>query len=437
MNELNVNNLRLKTRIGKETIEKIINKIVLKKVSNVCKVKNFNKDNVENFNEKFSKEFNEKFYKDEFDKLTISQFVNNFNSEFLTSFNNKVNQCNPSFNYDSRFINNTKKQDNNEDKPQLDYLNPLVNDYKSIYLSKSALKQYIFYHFIPYNSLYVRKNVSYKIIADYCDVSIPTVKNNHRILEEFGLIETVATSFGKVDFKITDENYLHKSKKEGGKGYITMSVDMLEHLLLFDNVNELKVELKKLLWVDAKSGNIGKNVRFNKENLTNMLPNYIQKSKKTLHKIIDSPLSLFNVDRGSLNTAKYQSKNDIDAKFKQSYKDEIIKLFGLNNTAFSKKYANLLGQFSYLKDCGYEFQIKEKLKQLEGLKTAIIDDICDLIMQYGFNKVKNAIDFMFNDYCGLNDELGIVDNEINNPGAFIRVVVRNNIDRFGSLYNTI
>lgn len=433
MNEFNVNNLRLKTRIGKETIEKIINKIVLKKVSNVCKVKNFNKDNVENFNEKFFKEFNEKFCKDDFDKLTISQFVNNFNSDFITSFNNEVNQYNPSFNYDSRFINDGQKQDNNEDKPKLDYLSPLVSEYKSIYLSKSALKQYVFYHFIPYNNFFERKNVSYRQIAKYCNMSIPTVKQNHKVLQECGLVDTIYSSFGKVDFKIIGENNLHKSKKNGGRGYATISIDMLKHLFSFDNVNELKVELKKLLNADAKSSKIGKNVGFNKENLTSMLPTYIQKSKKLINKIINSPKSLFNIDRGSLNISKYQSKNDIDTKFKNKYRQEVINIFGLNNTAFSRKYADLLSKSLYLKEYGYSFQVEETLKHLEDLKEYTINDICKLIMEFGFNKVKQAIDFMFSDYCVLDNELNVTYNEIDNPGAFLRVVVRNDINKLGSL----
>lgn len=447
MNNSKLDNLRLKIRIGKDGINTIINKIVLKKISNIYKVNNFNSDMVVDFNNKFNEEFNNKF-NEEFDELTISDFVNSFNDNFINNLKQEeVKQYNPSLTINNEFTfldedrtinDDCSICDTNIDKyTSLNYLETSFNIYKTTSLSKSAIKQYIFYHFIPYCPNYIRQSISYKEIAQYCNVSIPTVKANHKTLEDFGLIETISTYFGKVDFKITDEANLHKSKKNGGKGYVTMSIDMLEHLFSFNNVNELKVELKKLLWVDAKSSSIGKNIRFNKENLINMLPSYIQKSKKAVDTIINSHLSLFNVDRGSLNTLKYQSKNDIDTKFKQLFRDKVIKLFGLNNTAFNKKYADLLERSLYLKDNGYNFQVNELLRELELLKEFTINDICDLIMQYGFNKVKSAIEFMFDDYCYLDNSLGIADNEINNPGAFIRVVIRNNINKFGSLYQSI
>ena len=447
MNNSKSDNLRLKIRIGKDAITTIINKIVLKKISNIYKVNNFNTDNIDDFNDKFNKEFNNKF-NEEFDKLTISDFVNSFNNNFINNFKEKeFNPCNPTFNIntDVTFLGKDRAINSDcsicdadiEKYNSLNYLETIFNIYKTTSLSKSAIKQYIFYHFIPYNNHYIRKDISYREIANYCNISVPTVKANHKILEDFGLIETISTYYGKIDFKITDEANLHKSKKNGGKGYITMSIDILDHLFSFNNVNELKVELKKLLWVDAKSSSIGKNIRFNKENLVNMLPNYIQKSKKAVNSIINSNLSLFNIDRGGLNTLKYQSKNDIDTKFKQLFKDKVINIFGLNNTAFNKKYADLLAKSLYLKDNGYDFQEKETLRELELLKEITINDICDLIMQYGFNKVKSAIEFMFDDYCYLDNSLNIADNEINNPGAFIRVVIRNNINKFGSLYKFV
>lgn len=453
MNRLNSNNLKLKSRIGKDAIETIINKIVIRKVSNILTVDDFNYESVSNFDDKFNKEFNEKF-DNEFEDLTISKFVNRFNNNFIKDNKSiKNNKFNPSFNNtflleDDRTINSDcsvsdKKNDgviNNdcsfydEELTELNNTKTMFNEFRTIYLSKSAIKQYLFYYFIPHNELYERRNVSYKDIATYCDFSIPTVKANHRLLESVGLISPISASFGSVSFTIVNEDALHKSKKDGGKGYVTISLDMLSSLLLINNVNELKVNLKSLKHVDAKNSSFGKKVRFNKENLISMLPDYIKKSKNKVNEILNSKSSLFKIHKGTLDTSNYETKKDIDDKYNRLFRDKIVDMFGLNNTAFSKNYANLVAKSVYLAENGYQFQVDEILRNLEGEKEFIITDICNLIMQYGFNKVKSAIELMFDDYCLFDEKLSITDNEINNPGAFIRVLIRNNINKFGSLY---
>lgn len=423
-----MNNLKLKVRISKDYIKTIINKTTIKKISNIFKVNNFNSNDIADFNAKFNKEFDDKFSND-FDNLTISEFVNKFNKDFISN----TSQDSLSFNIDDRF-NSDVIIDTNENDEKLNYLETMFTQYNTISLSKSAIKQYLYYYFIPYNKFLIRRNVSFRDIANYCNLSIPTVKANHKLLEAIGLIESVKTGFGKIDFKITGEDKLHKSKKDGGNGYATISIDMLKHLLSYDNVNELKAELYELMWVDAKSGSIGKHIRFNKENLIKILPTYIQKSQVAIDRILNNSKSLFKINKGNIDTSKYESKGDINNKFKNKFKDKIIDLFGFNNTAFSKNYGTLLSKLEYMKDRGYQLEIDNILKQINDEKEMIIDDICKLVMQYGFNKVKSSIEFMFSDYCHFDKHSNITDNEVKNPGAFIRTVIVNNIDKFGSLY---
>lgn len=445
-----MNNLKSKIRISKDKLKFILenskiyanyNKTILTTESNNFVVNDFDCSNMDDFYYKFDDMFKSKFNND-FDPLTMSEFIKTFNSEFVSNFKNETDKHNSPFNSDTNraIDDNCSISDEEIDiyysidrKTSIGVFEVISDTYEIISLSKTAIKQYIFYHFIPSNASYVRKGVSYKEISNYCNISIPTVKANHKALEAFGLIESTASDYGKIDFIITDEYKLHKSKKEGGSGYITMPLDILNHLLKFHNINELKVELKKLLWVDAKSGSIGKNVKFNKNNLVSILPDYIKKSKKMLNKILNTNLTLFKVDKGSLNTLKYETKSDIDSRLISSLREKVISIFGLNNVAFNKKYFHLVSKLDYLKDNGYEFEIENTLYELELNKEATISSICQLIMQYGLNHVKKAIDFMFNDYCSFDEDLGISENEIKNPGAFIRTIIRNNINSCGSL----
>lgn len=384
-----MNNLSMIARISKEKLNKLNNKFhsLYKKIEII--------DNVEDVNEEFN--IDEIMHVDK----------DCFNSHFETYY---------AF----------------EKETSIGIFEVISEESKSILLSKSAIKQFLLYHFIPANKNWVRKGVSYREIATLCNVSIPTVKKNHKVLELLGFVYSTSAGHGKIDIVIDEEYKNHYSKKKGGNGYVTMSIDTLKHLLSFTSINELKTEIKKILWIDASKGSIGKRVKFNKENLTKMLPDYIRKSKKLTEQILNNKHTLFHIAKGSLDVTNYETKDKLRNRLKDIVKEQVMKLFEDSKASFSQNYSKLLGKIN-TSSYNYEFEKNELIRNMELEKVLIIDDISKLGLQYGLEKVISTIKYMFSNYCFTDEDLQCTVNEIYNPGGFIRNLISNMINKNGSL----
>lgn len=303
----------------------------------------------------------------------------------------------------------------------------VTNENKTISLSKSAIKQFIAYHFIPCNKNFVRKSVSFKNIADICNVSVVTARYNHSILIEAGLVYSTKVKRGKFDIVIDGEYKNHLKKSDGGQGYITMSLDTLKHLLKFDNVNELKLEIKKLLWADANTSK-GKKVKFNKENLISVLPSYLRKSSKRLEAFLKGSKTLFNISNNRIDTSRYETKEKVRNRYINFIKEKIEKFFSNTGCSLSANYSKVLEQVNLDKHKLYKEDLN---RQLELEKELIINDLVGLSIQYSINIVLKTLNYVFNEYT--IDENDINYSEIKNPGAFIRTIIVKNINKNGSL----
>ncbi|EQJ94763.1 hypothetical protein ACPMCT_20070 [Clostridioides difficile] len=303
----------------------------------------------------------------------------------------------------------------------------VTNENKTISLSKSAIKQFIAYHFIPCNKNFVRKSVSFKNIADICNVSVVTARYNHSILIKAGLVYSTKVKRGKFDIVIDGEYKNHLKKSDGGQGYITMSLDTLKHLLKFDNVNELKLEIKKLLWADANTSK-GKKVKFNKENLISVLPSYLRKSSKRLEAFLKDSKTLFNISNNRIDTSRYETKEKVRNRYINFIKEKIEKFFSNTGCSLSANYSKVLEQVNLDK---HELYKEDLNRQLELEKELIINDLVGLSIQYSINIVLKTLNYVFNEYT--IDENDINYSEIKNPGAFIRTIIVKNINKNGSL----
>lgn len=313
----------------------------------------------------------------------------------------------------------------------------ITDSFKCYTLNKSALKQYLLYHFIPGNKNWLKKGVSFNDIASLTGLSLPTVKKNHKLLVEAGLIHSSYLGLGRFNFIIADEYKNHLPSKEGGTGYISLSLESLEHLLSFKSVNELRVELLKFLWVDAKTGSLGKKIRFNKDNLIQFLPEYIKKSKKKVNDIINSSNSLFKCDKGALNTINYETSSSLLNRLKVEAKERISALFKGKESLFSSNCSHLLQELKSNKP--YLNFIKDDLEhEFELEKELIIHDLSDIAVQYGLDKVENAIKYMLSDrHQEIDSDLNICKTDIDNPAAFVRAIIVNSINSNGSLENNV
>jgi hypothetical protein len=311
-------------------------------------------------------------------------------------------------------------------------------------LSKSAIIQFLCYHFIPGNQNKVRKAVSFAEIASLCDISIPTARANHQKLVELGLVYSTKNSvYGKIDIIIDDEYKNHNTKEEDGEGYLTLSLDILKHLMSFDNVNNMKVELKKILLADVIKSPLKEYIQYSRDSISSVLPEYIRKSHKKVNEILNNKDTLFELEGNKLNTNNYKEKNILVYDFKRIYRDKVQNFFYDTGLSFSKNYTYLIKELEQRNSIKtnnsintynnlINLEVNKIERDLETQKSFIIEDIVNLAIQYGINKVLDVLKHMFINHSYVDEE-GINENEIRNPGGFIRSYINFNINKLGSL----
>lgn len=274
--------------------------------------------------------------------------------------------------------------------------NGVTTDKFSLRLSKSMIKTYIFLHFIPSNKSGVRKRVSFSKIAESLGLSVVSIRANIERLVKLGFLWVSKAERGLYDITIVDE---YKNHTSNGGGYITLSYKMLQHLLSFENVNELKIELKKLLWCDAKVNFEVANITFNENNLLSVLPSYIRPGKR--NDILNSNNSIFKIENGMLNLEAFETKEEIREPLVNSYSEIIKGFFAMSKIPHSKYHSENLNN-----------PMEEKtLKMAEAL---IIDDLVGLAIQYNMSLVLRALQDMYIIHGGIDK------NDVSNTGGYIR-----------------
>ena len=270
----------------------------------------------------------------------------------------------------------------------------------SLSLSKSMIKTYLYLHFLTANKSGVRKNLSYSSLAKSLGVSVVTMKKNLNRLTKLNFIWITNTDKNLFDIVIVDE---YKNHESTAGGYITMSLDMLNHILSFDNVNELKIELKKALWCDAKVNCDKFEVSFNKDNLLSVLPSYIRPYKQK--ELLESNKSMFKFENGTLNYSAYKTKEELVSPLYNDYKSVIEGFFEVSKMPYSK----------------YHYLNKNNVletKMLNDTKTLILDDLTNLAIQYNLNLVLRALQEMYVEFGGEGINLA------KSPPRFVRYKIQ-------------
>lgn len=113
-------------------------------------------------------------------------------------------------------------------------------------LSKTQIAQFLLYHFYHVDERGIIRNVQEKDIAETIGCTVKTVRNNNVIFEQLGLIYYSRSSYG-INIKLVEyPRYFDKN----GYGYIELSFERLEELIQIENVNALRLEIRKELVYD-------------------------------------------------------------------------------------------------------------------------------------------------------------------------------------------
>lgn len=264
---------------------------------------------------------------------------------------------------------------------------------QKVKLSKTQIKQYLLYHFLPLNSEGVFEYVIEQNIADELNVDIKTVRRNNKILKAIGLIKYHRIDIGCIAIKINDYN---KAFETGNSGTINIPNNVIKAIIQFKEMDMLKCFLllyaqhfsylrntknsiitKHLLIKEIKKiiPN-GKNYDLNILRIFNKLKDYFDFIK--YNKIVKRLCTLEYKVKERFLTYKY------DEKIKTELANELEKIF---------KEKNIDKYITY----------------------KVYDDIYSLCNEYGKDLLLKAINNFNSDFINKKSEIGaIIRNEIKN-----------------------
>lgn len=279
-----------------------------------------------------------------------------------------------------------------EEKRTVTYLNETnyfkLDKYQSSRLSKTQIKQFLFYHFYCVDSNGLVKNISEKDVAEYIGCSINTVRNNNEKLVQLGLI--LFSNSGKGSFNVIIKEYskYHLTSKKGGTGYLYLTKESFNEIIDIQDVNAIRITLRLLIKEDS-------------------IPVDTDRSK------IDSSLSYSDIYRFLPHYTNYRS-------FIRKRTDAIKNIFSLkeikNKISFSMNLNLRAEALKDIKTDNYLSSIRNKTSELQiFLKESEIKDIVQMSFQYGINVTMKSLEILSSEYI-------YRDVSIRSIGALIRTI---------------
>lgn len=286
--------------IGKDTLNRLINPIQLKKEKQIvmCKYCSFFKLENNNLKQLYCNEYCLKKYK----TILIDNFLNK-----------KINIIRKSF----KLISIKKEVLNN-------FRLKKISEKKETYITSAQLKLIITYHTISNNKGIIN---SYKVsdLAKLIGVSSSTINKSNEKLQLYGFIKYQRTNNNKnVTIILNNYNEFYEKK---GSGYVLFSNKLLKSLYTIKNIHQLRIILKAILNFDSNH-NFNKKTLLKYEKIKYYLPKYKQQ-KFAMEEFIKSLLNInikgINFNKHMYNFLSFNIEKDFIGK---ELKTKIIK----NNT---------------------------------------------------------------------------------------------------------
>lgn len=274
--------------------------------------------------------------------------------------------------------------------------------------------------------------------AEYLHCTERTVLNNIRKLCDDGYIISEKTSPHHFNIMIDGYIHMYDPAKEGGRGYYTMSLDMLQELFSCNTIVMLRMYLRALLELDSPSTNgiaTAQNIKLSQ--VRRWLPHYCKPGcirkhiEEDVNSVIQAKVLPDNIIRFELSS-QYAAHNNRE-RLRSTYYDEISNyIIGINSViidynahhiSLDERYQSLL---LVIKDLQAQpkliriYPLEERTYELE--KTCIIThsdlhDFSDLALDYGLSVLIQGFNLLYRDYI-------CRDIPISNPGGLLRSYIK-------------
>lgn len=293
-------------------------------------------------------------------------------------------------------------------------------------LKSYPIKIFLILHFLGPDSHGLIMDVSIKELAGLAGCSAATVRAAVRKLSECGYIQVCESGSydNHINVLITEYSDYHKTAEEGGRGYITMSSDMMGKLLGIKRLNTLRLNLKGILEVDSASLQTGgsemASATATYKKLQGFLPKYCRRN--VIISALKQDSSIFHFDYSDQAVTF-----NINPEFSQrNMRDSMLK----NEESVMRKYIENLNRTLLMAGMDYvrgadplaDAHLSAlRITEAEGyipLQLADKDykDLASMCVQFNRDIVRKAVITAYNQYTAQGQT-------IKNFGGMIRTII--------------
>lgn len=228
-----------------------------------------------------------------------------------------------------------------------------------------------------------------------------TVISNLEYLQDYDYITFVKTNQrGHINVSITGYDSYFKSAREGGRGYMTFSIKLVEALLAIKDLTTLRLFLHQLIDTDNYSDTEKQVFTKSYHDLCDCLPSYYKPNhvKKGLSNNLDNPIFTLDVGRNvtfvlnpdyNAKKVKEQLINDSNKKI-TDYIEDLNDHFDQINEGTAKP-EELLPEF-FFKDRNYKHYITYIVQKND------IYDLAKMSWQFSLYDIIDALDYIYINY---------------------------------------
>lgn len=265
-------------------------------------------------------------------------------------------------------------------------------------MSKSQIKQFLYYHFLPIDDNGIIQYISTSQTASVLGCTEKTIKTNLDKFVDCNLLSYTKINSDLYTLYLPDYKKYHLSKYQGGTGYVQLAKEAFHEVLNINNVNALRLELRRILkfdndYIKYKDSDIDLDLDFCStytfEEIKRIMPDHIN-YRGAISDVLNKTSKIFDVT---------QQDSAITFKLKNEYNSHFLK---------ESKYLNFKHEF-------YNFYNNETLISYPGPK--VLEDLVQMSFEYGFKTVIEALHIYIKNYYNNN----VV---IKNVCGFIRTLIR-------------
>ena len=296
-------------------------------------------------------------------------------------------------------------------------------------LKSNAIKLLLLYHFLQPDGHGFIKDVCIRELADIIGCTAATIDACNEVLEDYGYCYFSNSGIHDrcINIFLPEYKDYHKTATEGGRGYITMSKDMLLDLCGIGSLNTLRLNLKGILEVDNASYSDANSdtlspVTAQYQRLRGFLPSYCKRG--IIQKALEENDAIFDLAFDDQNVTftiheKYAQKN-MREKMLEDTKDSLINHVDHINTVLEEAAGTQHPEErERLNAILSMLDIRPSVKY-PSLCLSLSDyrDLASLALQYGLHTVHMAVSQIYNKYILQN-------RPIEKVGALARTIIRN------------